>query len=54
MNKTVVVFGIIIWICLIVVVLFKYNLISKLTAKLNFFQLFNLELEIEKSENTKV
>lgn len=54
MNKAVVVFGIIIFICLIaVIVIVKYKLVSKLTIKLIFFKLFKFEMEIENAENTE-
>ncbi len=54
MYKAIIVFGIILLIYLIViVVLVKYKLVNKLTIKLNFFQLFKFEIEIEKTENTE-
>lgn len=54
MYKAIIVFEIILLIYLIViVVLVKYKLVNKLTIKLNFFQLFKFEIEIEKTENTE-
>ncbi|MBQ3128179.1 MAG: hypothetical protein IJC13_03960 [Clostridia bacterium] len=55
MYKAIIVFGIILllYLIVIVVVLVKYKLVNKLTIKLNFFQLFKFEIEIEKTDNTE-
>lgn len=54
MNKSVVVFGIIIFICLMAVIfIVKYKLVSKITIKLIIFKLFKFEMEVEKAENTE-